>query len=236
MGKAPLISLWLAIFLSGGGYLVAAAQTPSGSPGWWGGRSRAAAEGNPEHGKRVAESKCAACHSSDGNSADPKIPKLAGQNPAYLYWQLWAFKMGARRSDIMSGIVATLSDSDLADAASFYSRQGVRPDPIKDQRLAAIGERIYFSGVGRGMTPSCAMCHGSRRQAGRPMMGMMHMMPMMGMMGNAPGLNGQHAEYIIDQLNRFSSGERQGMMMGRIAVMLNDTNKKAVAEYLSGLH
>ncbi len=30
MGKAPLISLWLAIFLSGGGYLVAAAQTPSG--------------------------------------------------------------------------------------------------------------------------------------------------------------------------------------------------------------
>jgi cytochrome c553 len=68
------------------------------------------------------------------------------------------------------------------------------------------------------------------------MMGMMRMMPMMGMMGNAPGLNGQHADYIVDQLNRFSSGERQGMMMGSIAVMLNDTNKKAVSEYLSGLH
>lgn len=64
----------------------------------------------------------------------------------------------------------------------------------------------------------------------------MGMMPMMGMMGNAPGLNGQHADYIVDQLKRFSSGERQGMMMGRIAVMLNDTNKRAVAEYLSGLH
>jgi len=221
------------MFLAGSGCLVAAAQAPAGSPGWWDSRSSGAAVGNPEQGERVAEAKCVACHQADGNSADPKIPKLAGQNPAYLYWQLWAYKTGARRSDIMSGIVATLSDSDMADAASFYSWQTIRPDPIKDQHLAAIGERIFFAGVGPGMAPPCAMCHGSPRQEGMPMMRMM--MPMMGMMANVPGLNGQHAVYIVDQLNRFASGERQAVMMGRIAAMLSETNKKAVAEYISGL-
>lgn len=236
MGHPPLISLCLAIFLAGGGCLVAAAQAPAGSPAWWGSRSSGAAVGNPQQGARVAETKCVACHQADGNSADPKIPKLAGQNPAYLYWQLWAYKTGARRSDIMSGIVATLSDSDMADAASFYSSQTIRPDPIKDQRLAAIGERIFFAGVGPGMVPPCAMCHGSPRQEGMPMMGMMRMMmPMMGIMASAPELNGQHAAYIVDQLNRFASGERQATMMGRIAAMLSETNKKAVAEYISGL-
>lgn len=236
MGPPPLMSLCLAIFLAGSSCLVAAAQAPAGSPGWWGSRSSGAAVGNPEQGERVAEVKCVACHQADGNSADPKIPKLAGQNPAYLYWQLWAYKTGARRSDIMSGIVATLSDSDMADAASFYSWQTIRPDPIKDRRLAAIGERIFFAGVGPGMAPPCAMCHGSPRQEGMPMMGMMRMMmPMMGMMADVPGLNGQHAAYIVDQLNQFASGERRATMMGRIAAMLSETNKKAVAEYISGL-
>lgn len=236
MGHPPLMSLCLAIFLAGGGGLVAAAQAPAESPEWSGSRSSGTAVGNPEQGARVAEAKCAACHQADGNSADPKIPKLAGQNPAYLYWQLWAYRTGARRSDIMSGIVATLSDSDMADTASFYSRQVNRPDPIKDQRLAAIGERIFFAGVGPGMVPPCAMCHGSPRQEGMPMMGMMGMMmPMMGTMANVPRLNGQHADYVIDQLNRFASGERRAMMMDRIAAMLGETNKKAVAEYISGL-
>lgn len=56
------------------------------------------------------------------------------------------------------------------------------------------------------------------------------------MMGNAPILNGQHAAYIIDQLDRFASGERRSpTMMGRIAAGLSETNRKAVAVYLSGL-
>jgi cytochrome c553 len=57
----------------------------------------------------------------------------------------------------------------------------------------------------------------------------------MEMMGDAPGIKGQHAPYIIDQLSRFSSGERQSDVMGDIAAALSDMNKKAVAEYLSTL-
>lgn len=144
----------------------------------------------------------------------------------------------------MSGIAAALSDADIADAASFYARQAIRPDPVKDKDLAAVGQRVFFAGASPGMTPPCAMCHGSVGQRGMPMMGrgMMGMMGhgmmghgMMGMMANMPNLNGQHATYIIDQLNRFAAGQRQGMMMNRIAAALTETDKKAVAEFLSGL-
>ncbi|CFT90302.1 cytochrome c553 [Burkholderia pseudomallei] len=53
------------------------------------------------------------------------------------------------------------------------------------------------------------------------------------MMANIPSLNGQHSAYIIDQLNRFASGERQAMMMGGIAAALSDSDKQAIAEFLS---
>jgi len=131
----------------------------------------------------------------------------------------------------MSGIVARLSDADMADVASFYSRQPRTPDAVKDPQLAAIGERIFFAGM-----PSCAMCHGASGQGGMPMMGMMGRGMMgSGRMANAPRLHGQHAAYILDQLNRFASGERQATVMNRIAATLSERNRKAVAEYLSGL-
>ena len=69
------------------------------------------------------------------------------------------------------------------------------------------------------------------------MMGRMSMMGMMGggMMGHVPNLNGQHAAYIIDQLNRFADGTRQDSVMNRIAAALSEIDKRAAAEFLSGL-
>lgn len=207
--------------------VVVAAAAQSCSPwAWQGGRSPGQAAGRPDYGRPIANATCAACHGVDGNSADPRYPKLAGQKADYLYGQLWAFKTGVRRSDIMAGVVRALSDAEIAGVASFYNGQTVRPDAITDARLAALGEQIFFAGVGLGMAPPCAMCHGARGQSS---------MHMMGMMANAPNLNGQHAAYIIDQLNRFASGERQSMVMGGIAAALGEVNRKAVAEYLSSL-
>jgi len=62
----------------------------------------------------------------------------------------------------------------------------------------------------------------------------MPMMMMMGMSANVPNLNGQHADYIVDQLSRFATGERPAMVMGRIAATLSEGNRRAVAEYLAG--
>lgn len=61
------------------------------------------------------------------------------------------------------------------------------------------------------------------------------MMRMMPMMANVPRLNGQHSAYIVDQLNRFASGERPATMMGGIAASLSESDIRAVAEFLSSL-
>lgn len=195
-----------------------------------------------EMGAALAEAKCIQCHGADGNGGDPQIPKLAGQSPAYLVRQLRAFRNGTRKSDVMAPIAADLTDADMANVSSFFGKQPRKADVVKDQSLAASGERIFFAGM-----PACAMCHRASGRRGAPMTGMMghgmmgsggmmgHM-PMTGMMGGAPNLNGQHAAYIVDQLDRFASGARpSSTMMGRIAAFLSEADKRAAAEYLSGL-
>ena len=44
---------------------------------------------------------CVGCHSLDGNSANPEVPKLAEQNAEYLYKELWDFQEGKRPSTLM---------------------------------------------------------------------------------------------------------------------------------------
>lgn len=230
-GRTAYSCLCVAALLAFVGSTTGAAQTPNEVQAWPSGQHQGSAVGDPEQGQRVAEDKCVACHGVDGNSPDPQFPKLAAQNPAYLYWQLWAFKRGSRKSDVMPGVVATLSDADMANVASFYSQRPRKPDTPKDAHLAAIGERVFFNGM-----PSCAMCHSSGGRPSMPMMGMMGR-GMMGMMGSGtadvPNLNGQHASYVTDQLNRFARGERQGTVMNRIAPTLSETNREAVAEFLA---
>ncbi|AJY09083.1 cytochrome C [Burkholderia vietnamiensis] len=229
MKRGSMFRLSAPILFAGFGAPFALGQIPPGPPGQPNFQSSGPAIDDADRGARLAASKCAACHGADGNSTNAQYPKLAGQKAAYLYSQLRAFKDGYRRSEVMSGIAATLSNADIADAASFFSQQSVHPDPVKDPRLKADGERIFLYGARSGRVPACAMCHGSTSQAGMPMMGMMPMM------ANVPSLNGQHSAYIIDQLNRFASGERQAMMMGGIAAALSDSDKKAIAEFLSNL-
>lgn len=178
------------------------------------------AVGDAHRGRSIAAAHCASCHGADGNNDHAQDPKLAGLDPAYLYRQLWAFKRGERQSAVMQGVVAPLTDADLADVSAYYGDQTVRPDPVTDPAAARSGEQIYYAG-----RPSCAMCH----QGGG--------MPRMGMMGggNAPRLDGQHALYTLQQLDAFASGQRQGTVMNRIAAQLSESERRAVAEYLAGI-
>lgn len=218
--------LLVAVLIREASIVSAAAQTAGVGGSRQTAQSRIETEGDPERGRQLAQANCAACHGQDGNSSDSQYPKLAGQSPDYLYWQLRAYKRGDRSSEIMASIASGLSDYEMADAAAYFSRQAIGADPVKDQRLAALGEHIFFSGAESGMAPACGMCHRLPERQG---------MQMMGMMAGAPRLEGQHAAYIFDQLDRFARGERKGAVMNRIAASLNNMEKVALAEYLSGL-
>jgi cytochrome c553 len=84
------------------------------------------AEGNPEHGQARA-SMCEGCHGiADYRTAYPAVypvPKIGGQQEAYLIKALQDYKTGARKHPSMRGIAATLSDQDMADLAAYYGRE-----------------------------------------------------------------------------------------------------------------
>jgi len=64
---------------------------------------------------------CAACHGAAGISAVPIYPNLAGQKEAYLAKQLKDFKSGKRNDPTMKGMVAALTDADVADLSAYYA-------------------------------------------------------------------------------------------------------------------
>jgi cytochrome c553 len=64
---------------------------------------------------------CAACHGTAGISAVPNYPNLAGQKEAYLTKQLKDFKSGRRNDPTMKGMVAALSDEDMANISAYYA-------------------------------------------------------------------------------------------------------------------
>lgn len=81
-----------------------------------------AKEGNAEAGKQKAQV-CASCHGPGGHSQNAQFPILAGQYQDYLFYAIKAYKTGERQNPIMKGMVANLSDDDIADLAAYFARE-----------------------------------------------------------------------------------------------------------------
>ena len=75
-----------------------------------------------ERGKEKSVT-CSACHGVDGNSDTKMYPKLAGQYKNYLVHALSSYKNGDRKNAIMSGFAAGLSEQDIIDLSTYYSKQ-----------------------------------------------------------------------------------------------------------------
>lgn len=165
---------------------------------------------------------CASCHNADGNSAIAANPKLAQQHPEYILKQLQEFKSGKRKSAVMQGMAATLSDEEMRDVAWFVGSKTAKPGFAKEKDLVALGEKIYRGGIAERSVPACAGCH-SPNGAGIP--------------SQYPRMAGQHADYTEAQLLAFRGGVRKNsLQMTGVAAKMNDHEIKAVADYIAGLH
>lgn len=167
---------------------------------------------------------CAGCHSADGNSAVPNFPKLAGQNEAYLLKQLKEIQTGSRQVVEMTGLLGNFSEQDLADIAAYFASQKVQIGQASEELVAA-GQQIYRAGLMEKGVAACTACH-SPNGTGIASAGF-------------PALSGQHAAYVEKQLMAFRNGARDNDpngMMRDIAAKLSDTDIKAVADYVQGLH
>ena len=72
---------------------------------------------------------CQTCHGLDGLSKLPVAPNLAGQPEPYLVKALNDFRNGTRRNEMMSIMIKTLSDIDIADLAAYYSAIEITAKP-----------------------------------------------------------------------------------------------------------
>lgn len=179
--------------------------------------------GDPEAGA-TKSAPCQGCHGPDGNSMVPQFPKLAGQGAKYIVKQLGDFKAGNRTNPTMAPFAAGLSEQDMEDLAAYFAQQtpavgAANPDLVK------LGQDIYRGGVTATGVAACAGCHGPGG-TGNPAAAF-------------PALSGQHADYTVAQLDAFASGERSNdpnQMMRLLAKRLTPEERRAVAEYIAGLH
>ena len=85
-----------------------------------------APSGAPKVGQAMdnAIALCVGCHGLPGyKTAFPvvyHVPRIAGQQPAYLFNALKAYKSGERSHPSMRGIAASLTDEDMKKLADHY--------------------------------------------------------------------------------------------------------------------
>ncbi len=175
-------------------------------------------------GKAKAAS-CGACHGAEGISAIPVNPNLAGQVPGFIEGQLAAFKSGERKNAVMMGMASPLSAQDMKDIDAYYSSLPSAKSNVgdADKELALEGQKIYRGGYAERKVAACTGCHGPNGA---------------GLAKRYPAVAGQHKQYLEAQLLAFKKGERKGYndIMSDIAFGLSESQIKALAAYMSGLH
>jgi len=212
------IALWLAML----SLLVACGQqTPSAAS-----VKRAA--------RTLATSLCEGCHGAEGRSTDAAVPIIAAQQQPYVELQLKAFRNQGREEpkghEFMRDVSSKwlLSDQVVAGIAEYFSSQAPPPGKPGDPAVTAKGKRLYEKGSsndyrlndkGSSYYPRilpCSDCHGDNAQG----------------IEIFPRLAGQHAEYLVKQMQRMHETERASRKMHSVIGELGDSEIVAVATYL----
>ena len=170
--------------------------------------------------------RCNHCHGEQGFSSVPDFPNLAGEDRLSFWKQMQDFRSGKRTSPVMQAIAEGLSARDSADLAAYYAMlptasdaQDNRafPQAMQDRSRASMAIRLIVFGDGQRGIPPCQSCHG----------------PVSYVQG-APPLANQNGNYLEQQLEHFSNGNRANdinVRMRSIARQLTAEEKTALSEF-----
>ena len=88
--------------------------------------AQAPVKGDAKAGRVKAVAICSGCHGVPGTKAAyPEVyhvPKIGGQNEAYLASALKAYKAGDRYNQTMKALASALTDKEMADIAAYYAQ------------------------------------------------------------------------------------------------------------------
>jgi cytochrome c553 len=174
---------------------------------------------NPAAATKAVEL-CSTCHGPYGISTSPNFPILAAQREGYLEAQIEAFRSHSRAEkdahDIMWGIAGNLDPAIIKGIAQYYAAQPPPMGRVEDPAAILIGQEMFDKGVPSRGIPPCAACHGPDAKG----------------QADFPRLAGQHATYIVKQLNYIQSLVRAAPVMHGIVKDLTPAEIQAVAVYV----
>lgn len=173
----------------------------------------------------TARQVCSNCHGVQGVSVSPNFPNLAAQTPAYLEAQLKSFRAHGRLDpagfEYMWGISAKLTDGQIAGLAAYFSAQAPARMPQERPSMEQLGRLIFENGITASGVPACTSCHGAHGEGSGPF----------------PRLAGQHADYVVKQLNVFQRTDERptGAVMKPIVHSLTAENIESIAAYVQSI-
>jgi cytochrome c553 len=171
---------------------------------------------------------CETCHglSARGFIGTNPMPRLAGQQPAYIKNQLEAFIQRRRLNPVMGNVAHVLSPAMVEALSERFKNLDPPPYGGAPKNLLSEGERIFHEGVPDAEVPACESCHGQDAHG----------------LDQFPRLAGQLDGYIINKLTNWSRERGQdpqnpdnSEIMAPIAAKLTKEQIAAVAAYVSYL-
>lgn len=130
---------------------------------------------------------CAGCHGTNGGSAGPSMPSLAGQSKTAIVEAMKKFKAGERPSSIMGRIAKGYSDADIVTIGEFFAskKYHVTAQTV-DKAKAARGAELQDA--------NCSRCHLEEGREGKD---------------DTPVMASQWLPYLQMQMELYQSGKRK---------------------------
>lgn len=132
---------------------------------------------------------CLSCHGEKGASEVAEVPSLGGQPAGYVLIQLYMFREGLRRNEVMNAAAKPLTDADLRSLSDEIAKLPL-PPPVADEADPARLRR------GRTLVDvhRCNFCHGADLK-GRD---------------TVPSIANQREDYLAKTLLEYKANTRSG--------------------------
>jgi cytochrome c553 len=159
---------------------------------------------------------CLACHGEKGISETPEVPSLAGMPADFTLIQLFLFRQGTRKIEIMNDLAKDMTDDDLRKFSDYFAKlappkaTGDAADPAIAARAQAVIAKNH-----------CGSCH-NPDFSGREQM---------------PRLAAQREDYLLKSLRDYKAAQRPGYdaTMDEVIRPLTDADIVDLSHYLARL-
>jgi len=159
---------------------------------------------------------CLACHGEKGISETSEVPSLAGMPADFTLIQLFLFRQGTRKIEIMNDLAKDMTDDDLRKFAAYFAKL-TPPQTLGDAADPAIAARAQ----GVIAKNHCSSCH-NPDFSGREQM---------------PLLAAQREDYLLKALRDYKAAKRPGYdaTMDEVIRPITEADIVDLAHYLARL-